>query len=833
MGYYCWLCSSVTNATTINMFIQHFNYRHAMNSVQKCKASCCQLECARTFDNLHALRIHLKRQHPCDPYPTAVACSEEMLLPAGLLDDAEELMLDCETSENPPLHQARDVTDISFVRDTLNDFIITLKAKNVSQSVVNFTVQGIVDITLAVCQFMRDAVDVDNDSCELYAKKINEIENVVQDSSVVDSVYKLKKYLQDKRGLVAPEEINLGNRTELRPCLPSLVNKPVIDFAAETMQYIPILKTLESVLKNTNQFKLFECAKERDTVINSFTGVALYKLHPLRLIDPNFLQLHFFYDDFETVNPLGSKANIHKLGGLYMCIRNLPESINSQLKYIFPVVYCYSADAKKYGFDKILEPLLSDLKTLEQGVQMNVDGNCITVHGAVVMWSGDNLGIHQLFGFSQNFQADKCCQFCYADRTQRQECFRECELQLRTKSNYELDSLKDSCGKKEAGIVFRSSVANLGTFSIPDNICPDAMHDILEGCLQYELKLVLQHFILSDKDVKLSLSDFNSRMTLFCYGVDQKNKPQPLTNDRLHGTEKKLGMNASQAWCFGRYFCLLIGDLVREDSKHLELVHLLLDIMDIIFAPTVTHDMTYMLEELIAQHHALFCSLFPEHSLIPKQHFLVHYPSKIRQLGPCTQYWCMRFEGKHASAKDFGRVVRNYKNICKSIAWQQQVRHCIDWMSPVDPVRIDVGPGEAVIPYSLNIPDISILSKAQIPLYDEVFVADHVKINGCMYMPGYVVVLNYNEESLPIFGQISYLIIHRQICYLVVQNLITCQYSPHVHAYEVDFSDQYSVLDCSQLLDAHPLSVVLGFGAYGRSKYVVLRYDVLNMSAVL
>jgi len=116
MGYYCWLCSSVTNATTINMFIQHFNYRHAMNSVQKCKATCCQLECARTFDNLHALRIHLKRQHPCDPYPTAVACSEEMLLPAGLSDDADELMLDCETSENPPLHQARDVTDISFVR---------------------------------------------------------------------------------------------------------------------------------------------------------------------------------------------------------------------------------------------------------------------------------------------------------------------------------------------------------------------------------------------------------------------------------------------------------------------------------------------------------------------------------------------------------------------------------------------------------------------------------------------------------------------------------------------------------------------------------------------
>jgi len=154
-------------------------------------------------------------------------------------------------------------------------------------------------------------------------------------------------------------------------------------------------------------------------------------------------------------------------------------------------------------------------------------------------------------------------------------------------------------------------------------------------------------------------------------------------------------------------------------------------------------------------------------------------------------------------------------------------------MSPVDPVGMDVGPGEAVIPYSLNIPDINIFSKAQIPLYDEVFVADHVKLNCCMYVPGYVVVLDYNNENLPMFGQIMYLIIHRHTCYLVLQNLITCQYSTHVHAYEVDFSDQYSVLECSQLIDAHPLSVVLGFGTYGKSKYVVFQYDILNMSTVL
>jgi hypothetical protein len=62
------------------------------------------------------------------------------------------------------------------------------------------------------------------------------------------------------------------------------------------------------------------------------------------------------------------------------------------------------------------------------------------------------------------------------------------------------------------------------------------MHDILEGCLQYELKLVLQQFITVDK--KFTLSELNSRILAFAYGVDSKNKPQPISTERLTGKKK-------------------------------------------------------------------------------------------------------------------------------------------------------------------------------------------------------------------------------------------------------------------------------------------------------
>jgi hypothetical protein len=105
----------------------------------------------------------------------------------------------------------------------------------------------------------------------------------------------------------------------------------------------------------------------------------------------------------------------------------------------------------------------------------------------------------------------------------RQTLFRESEFVLRTKATHNTDVGKSPDLMKETGLTSHTSLAGSQTFSIPENVCPDAMHDILEGCLQYELKLVLHYLITVDDDVSLSLDNFNSRMKLLCYGVDDKN----------------------------------------------------------------------------------------------------------------------------------------------------------------------------------------------------------------------------------------------------------------------------------------------------------------------
>ena len=45
-------------------------------------------------------------------------------------------------------------------------------------------------------------------------------------------------------------------------------------------------------------------------------GLNLYKLYEKY---PNALQIQLYFDDLETINPLGSKTKIHKMGAVYFC----------------------------------------------------------------------------------------------------------------------------------------------------------------------------------------------------------------------------------------------------------------------------------------------------------------------------------------------------------------------------------------------------------------------------------------------------------------------------------------------------------------------------------
>ena len=75
----------------------------------------------------------------------------------------------------------------------------------------------------------------------------------------------------------------------------------------------------------------------------------------------------------------------------------------------------------------------------------------------------------------------------------------------------------------------------------------------------------------------------------------------------------------------------MVGECVPEDDDHWENFVLLLEILDFLMAPEISDDEVAHLDSLILQHHTQFSELYPEASVLPKMHYIVHMPRLIRQ----------------------------------------------------------------------------------------------------------------------------------------------------------------------------------------------------------
>ena len=140
----------------------------------------------------------------------------------------------------------------------------------------------------------------------------------------------------------------------------------------------------------------------------------------------------------------------------------------------------------------------------------------------------------------------------------------------------------------------------------------------------------------------------------------------------------------------------MIGHYVPENDEHWMHYIELLDIMDLIFSPTVHPNMPGYLEENLE----MFVTLYGGASIIPKMHFLIHVPRLLERqviiyvhtfiplnphvdesfilcrFGPLVRFWTMRFEAKHQYFKSLASRMGNFINITYSLALRQQCYQC-------------------------------------------------------------------------------------------------------------------------------------------------------------
>ena len=441
---------------------------------------------------------------------------------------------------------------------------------------------------------------------------------------------------------------------------------------SRSFQYVPVLETLKVLLKHDDVLSaVCHPLGSVPNILTDYRDGSNFKENPLFQQELDGLQLLLYCDEFEVVNPLGHARKKHKLAGFYYVLGNLPPNKRSPLYTIQLVILVNVNDLAEFGFCKILAPFLLDVKKLEdEGIFVQEAGK--TFHGTVSALSGDNLGSHGIGGFLESFSRGpetRLCRFCNITRSEMQTCTDAFGLTLRTEKEYDQQAAlvaKYPDMSKMFGIKKCSPLNDLRYFHVVSGLPPNSMHDILEGVVGYELAIIIPNFV----DGVFSIAWLNSQIRNWKYGpLDARNKPAELPPDLSSG--EKVTMNAGRMWCLIRLLPAMIYGKIPDTNQYLSLLLLLAEIASIVFAPRVSVQHVSYLDSLIEDHHKLPLQLFPNYTLKPKDHYLLHYADMMLSFGPLQRMWCMRFEAKHNYFKRLVHSVKNFKNLPSSLA----VRH--------------------------------------------------------------------------------------------------------------------------------------------------------------
>lgn len=785
--------------------------KHLRNKCPNVRSLCdgasykCGQDCYEKFDSLNTLRMHLNRTHMSSINLQNV----NAVIPEQTLTVSDNNNSVC---VNKVDRQDSGISNLSFKENetcTSDEVLDQNTSMRNNLKILNSETALLVSSFLADPLLPKSSVELFITSMSSYVAKV--IPLILQDlsqagqeqgsvrncktnveglvSDLTQSVhnfsneYKWNKYFKGIGTYIEPEVYQ--TTTEPRHELIRGKRKQIIG----TGQFIPLRFVLQKflsipgVLKSIDDY--VECCLRSKVVTNIVCTSTWLSIIQLLENDVKMFPLFLYYDDYETGNPLGSHAGIHKLGAVYASIACLPPHLASQLKYIFLFALFYSSDRSKDGgnfncFHKIIDELNFLSGT---GIDLNIAGY---FHGRVkfqlVSILGDNLGLHSILGFVENFTANYPCRFCRSHKSEIKTMCNEDLSTLRTESNYMSDlNLQNFT---ETGIKEESLWRKVIGFDMFKQVSVDIMHDILEGVARYAMVEVLKG-LLSKK--YFTLEDLNYRISFFNYGPDSNCKPPQFTET---GANIKWKMSAMEAFNFIKYFPCFVSHKVPSEDQHWTFYLSLRKLLELAMTDAVHPEICDELRETVKEFNSLYMILSNSH-LKPKFHHLVHYPGVMERLGPLPNLWSMRFEAKHRISKVSARTSCNRINLTKTLAIKHQLQLNHVFLKNEIAPNVEISNSRKII----KDPDIvnSLCSQFCLQFDVKIFSINFITINGIKYQEKTCITLNIDEISgEPNFIEITDILYDddSKEVYFGGFSLETLFLDPHVCSYCVNKSNK-------------------------------------------
>lgn len=476
---------------------------------------------------------------------------------------------------------------------------------------------------------------------------------------------------------------------------------------------------------------------------------------------------------------------------------------------------CHSVDIEKYGYDKIMNPLIMELQELEsqEGVIMTINYKEVVIRATVINLSADTLAAHSILGLL----APSCNRFCRLCMVLRKDISSTSETtcnfhhEKRTVENYnqQLQEVLEFPVKKgtEYGIKTESVLHKLKYFHLSNNYGLDTMHDMSEGVIMMEIKLVLDQLI---KKNVITVDLLNKRIHSFQYGFKEvKNRPSSnfmlieIKNIKSH----KIKQKSAQVLCLLRVLPFILSDKIKhmETDPYMKLLSYLNEIHKIVNSDTVNRGTLDYLVEITKDHHNLFRELFPTVNFINKHHHMEHYAECLHMFGPLSASNCMRYEGKHNFFKRYAHIINNYRNITKSLCFKEQTH----------------------VSTTVIKDDICIMARNRkmdnscMELYkNDTITCRYVKVSDIEYKINSVICLNFCNDY-PQFGTIQNIVLHKKQLWISVKRHSTVCYSSIMAAYVTNNVEEFLTFKLSDL--KYKTTFCMWTSLENSQKYVISR----------
>ena len=583
----------------------------------------------------------------------------------------------------------------------------------------------------------------------------------------------------------------------------------------ESYQYIPIHKTLISILPHDDVLaEIFQPCSSADGFIRCARDGDYFRNHPYFSDgQENKLMVNLYNDEFVVSNPLGNKTRKSKILAFYFTLGNFSNKLNSKVENIFLAVLSLSKYVQKYSVERVLAPLIEDLKALEfDGVSVKYKNRTMHFCGTVFLILSDNLAAHWLGGFQENFSTTKrICRFCMCLRNEIGEILHNDDCVLRTPASFNQHVQFAGIGDeyiKEYGVKADCPFNELQYFHCVTGIPFDAAHDFLEGVIPYILSSLVAKLV--EKNF-LTLEDFNRVIETFEYSrLDKKDLPQTQKID-CSLANFRIKLTAGECWVFVRLFPLMFGPFVPEDEEIWRVVRLLSCyfqlLMSFEFHPGMTERMDSTLQCLYGE----VLLQLPQCGIKPKFHFGIHYGLQTRLFGPPRFRFTLRYESKHMAIKQPLSSSKNRKNVCFTLAHRHQTQmhlRCKEEnffprrkVTPVNLKQVHI----KCLRYDLQ----TMLPPTESPI---ISISTGVSLNDGSFYEQDVVLHTDEEHKVDLFLQVVQIVFSCGEPYLFCEELLAVDFDQHYHAYLVKKQGVYRLIHIHglQTSNIHGLYVIDG-----------------------